>query len=107
MRKLQSSDFFAFTRIIKKMGIRGEIKELTQTLGKAKDKETAEKEMQVELIMIFIENIGNAETEIYKFVGSISEKTQEELKELDVFMESLQAIFEDKTIGSFFKRALK
>lgn len=107
MRKLQSTDFFSFTRIIKKMGIRKEIKDLATTLGKTKDKEIAEKEMQIELIMIFIENIGNAETEVYKFVANISEKTQEELKDLDIFMESLEAIFKDKTITSFFKQALK
>ena len=124
MRKLQSSDFFTFTRIIKKMGIREELKILAKKAGDVqpptgkmtdeeravqleKIKEIATNEMQIEIIMIFIENISNAENEVYKFVADISEKTLKELKDLNVFMESIQAIFEDETIKSFFKLALK
>jgi len=124
LRKLQSSDFFTFTRIIKKMGIREELKILAKKAGDVqpptgkmtdeeravqleKIKEIATNEMQIEIIMIFIENISNAENEVYKFVADISEKTLKELKDLNVFMESIQAIFEDETIKSFFKLALK
>ena len=124
MGKLQSSDFFTFTRIIKKMGIREELKILAKKAGDVqpptgkmtdeeravqleKIKEIATNEMQIEIIMIFIENISNAENEVYKFVADISEKTLKELKDLNVFMESIQAIFEDETIKSFFKLALK
>ncbi len=107
MRKLQSTDFFTFTKIIKKMGIRTEIKKLSRELEGTKNREVAEKEMQIELIMIFVENISNAENEVYKFISDVSEKTIEELKDLDVFMAAIEAIFADGTIQSFFKSALK
>ena len=124
MRKLQSPDFFTFTKIIKKMGIREELKTLAKNATKIqapegemteeqreiefeKIKETMTNEMQIEVVMIFIENISNAEKEVYKFISDISEKSVEELKDLDVFMESIQKIFADETIKSFFKLALK
>jgi len=91
------------------MGIREELKELSKKLAdvKPEQKEAATNEMQIEIIMIFIENIGNAENEVYKFVADISEKTQKELKDLDVFTEAVQAIFADETIKSFFKLAVR
>jgi hypothetical protein len=89
------------------MGVRGEIKQLAADLTKSKNKDVAENTMQLELIMIFIENISNAQNEVYKFVSDISEKTIEELKDLDVFMESIQEIFKDETFKGFFKLALK
>ena len=124
MRKLQTIYFFAFTRIIKKMGIREELKSIAKNIAKIqpsigemteekraeellKMKEIATNEMQVELIMIFVENVGNAESEVYKFISNISEKSIEELKDFTIFMESIQAIFEDETIKSFFSLALK
>lgn len=109
MRKILSSDFFAFTRIIKTMGIREELKKIARSVAdiKPEDKEVATNEMQIEVLMIFVENIGNAEQEVYKFVSGISEKSIEELKDLDVFMEALQGILAEETLKSFFKLALK
>ena len=89
------------------MGIREELKKLAKNVADAKDKKVATNEMQIEIIMIFIENIANAEHEVYKFVSVISEKSIEELKDLSVFMEALKAIFEDEDIKSFFSLALK
>ena len=107
MRKLQSTDFFTFTKIIKKMGIREELKRLSKNVADTKDKETATNEMQIEIIMIFVENISNAEKEVYKFISDISEKSIEELKDLKIFMDSIQEIFADDSIKSFFNLALK
>jgi len=124
MRKIQSPDFFTFTKIIKKMGIREELKVLAKNATKIevpkgemtdaerqlafkKIKETMINEMQIEIMMIFIENISNAEKEVYKFISDISEKTVEELKEPILFIESIQTIFADESINSFFKLALK
>lgn len=109
MRKLQSTDFFTFTKIIKKMGIREEVKGLAKIVAdvKLEEKDVAVNKMQIEIIMIFIENISSAEKEVYKFIADISGKTLDELKDLDVFMEALQEIFFDETIKSFFKLALK
>ena len=107
MRKIQSPDFFTFTKIIKKMGVREEIKKLANDLATSENKKVAEKEMEIEMIMIFVENISNAEKEVYKFISDISEKTIEELKDLTVFMDAIEAIFKEDTIKSFFKLALR
>jgi hypothetical protein len=109
VRKLQSTDFFTFTKIIKKMGIREELKGLAKIVAdvKLEEKDVAVNKMQIEIIMIFIENISSAEKEVYKFIADISGKTLDELKDLDVFMGALQEIFFDETIKSFFKLALK
>jgi len=109
LRKLESPDFFAFTRIIKKMGIREELKKLAKDVSEVKpeEKEIKINEMQIEILMIFVENIASAQNEVYKFIADISGKSFDELKDLDVFMESIQEIFKDETIKSFFKLALK
>jgi len=124
MRKIISPDFFTFTKIIKKMGIREELKKLAKSAtnikapeGKMtveerdiaflKIKEDAINEMEIDGIMIFIENIASAEAEVYKFIADISGKNKEELSDPIIFMESIQAIFEDEALKSFFKLALK
>ena len=109
MRKLQSTDFFTFTRIIKKMGIREELKKIAKYVASVKpdEKEVAINEMQIELIMIFVENIANAEVEVFKFVSDISEKSVEDLKDSVLFIESLKGILESESIKSFFTLALK
>ena len=91
------------------MGIREELKTLAKKAAdvKAEDHDAAVNEMQIEIIMIFIENVGNAENEVYKFVADVSEKTQKELKDLDTFMEAIKSIFADDTIKSFFTLAIK
>jgi len=109
LRDIVSSDFFAFTRIIKKMGIREELKKIAKYVAsvKAEDKDVATNEMQIELIMIFIENVANAEAEVFKFVSDISEKSVEDLKDPMLFIESLKEILESESIKSFFSLALK
>ena len=59
--------------------------------------------------MIFIENISNAEEEIYSFVANVAEKSVQELKEMDadVFINLIKQIFLDEKIQSFFTTALK
>ena len=64
---------------------------------------------KLELFMIFIENISNAEEEIYSFVANVAEKSVQELKEMDadVFINLIKQIFLDEKIQSFFTTALK
>ena len=109
MRNITSPDFFTFTRIIKKMDIREELKKIAKYVASVKsdEKEVAINEMQIEIIMIFIENIANAEAEVFKFVSDISEKTVEDLKDPALFIESLKEILESESIRSFFTLALK
>ena len=109
MRNITSPDFFAFTRIIKKMGIRDELKKIAKYVASVKpdQKEIATNEMQIELIMIFIENVANAETEVFKFVSDISGKSVKDLEDPTLFIESLKEILGSESIKSFFSLALK
>jgi len=109
MRNIASTDFFTFTRIIKKMGIRDELKKIAKYVASVKpeDKDIATNEMQIELIMIFIENIANAEKEVFKFVSDVSEKSVDDLKDPTLFIQSLKEILESESIKSFFSLALK
>lgn len=91
------------------MGIRDELKKIAKYVASVKsgEKEIATNEMQLEIIMIFIENIANAEAEVFKFVSDISEKSVEDLKDPALFIESLRGILESESIKSFFTLALK
>lgn len=91
------------------MGIREELKTIAKYVASIKpdEKDIAINEMQIEIIMIFVENIANAETEVFKFVSDISEKSVEDLKDPELFIESLKEILESESIKSFFQLALK
>ena len=80
-RNLKTSDLFVLSRILKKMNIKDEIKGLAKDITGAtvKAKKAAEQGMEIDLTMLFVENIGNAEPEIYKFLGSLSGKKAQEI----------------------------
>ena len=125
MRSLITPDFFRFTKIVKKMGIREELKKIAKDVanveapkGKMSDeerkvallkaREIAKNEMQIELMMIFIENISDAEEEIYTFIGGITETSVEDLK-ADPFkcIQLIKDVLSDPKIKDFFTTALK
>lgn len=111
MRNLKTPDFFKFSKIIRKMGLREDLKKVARDVAdiKPEDKAKVLNEMQIELLMIFVENIGNAENEIYEFISNVSEKPVKELKDMDFdeFMGILKEIFLSDEIKSFFITALK
>lgn len=111
MRGLNTSDLFALTRIIKKMNIKSEIKALAKDVTNLSEEEKikAKDSFNIDLALLFIENIGSAENEIYKLLSGMSGKTVEEVSEqgLGETIKIIENIFEDEEIGSFLKQALK
>ncbi|AAK78044.1 hypothetical protein BJV85_000100 [Clostridium acetobutylicum] len=82
MRNLKTSDLFSLSRILKKMNIKDELKRLAANItGTPKERKKAEKELEIDMIMLFIENISNAEQETYKFLADLSGKTPQEISE--------------------------
>jgi hypothetical protein len=111
MRSLMSVDFFKFSKILKKMNVKEELKSITKNVTGLKEEEKAQAQvgMEIELLMLFIENIGSAEKEVYSFISDVSEKTVKELQEMsiDKFIEIIKEIFGDDNFKSFFPSALK
>lgn len=110
-RNLKTSDLFSFTRIIKKMNMKKELKEIAKDVtGKTeKEKKQALLGLRADLMLLFVENIGNAEQEIYRFLGSLSDKEAQEIADQspkDTFA-MLGEIMDDESFGNFLSTALK
>lgn len=110
MRSLQFSDLFTFTKIVKKMNIREDIKALvTDVTGKSdEEKKKALGNIQVDLMMLFIEHISDAEKEVYKFLSDVTGKTPNEVAKMNIkeVMEIISAIFNDPQFEDFFEQAV-
>lgn len=111
MRKLKFGDLFTLTRIIKKMNIKEEIKGLiTDVTNKTpEEKEKIQQNLQVELTMLFVEHLADAQQEIYKLFADVSEKSIGEVENMELkdVMEIVNSIFNDDQFGDFFGHALK
>lgn len=93
------------------MNIKSEIKGLITDITGLSDAEKAKVKdsLNIELMLLFIENIGNAEKEIFKFLADLSGKTVKELEnqKLGETVEMIKSIFTDEEISDFLKVALK
>ncbi|MBU3098386.1 MULTISPECIES: hypothetical protein [Clostridium] len=111
MRTLKTADLFSLSRILKKMNVKKDIKEIAKNVtGLAKeDKAKAEQEMQIDLMMIFIENIGVAEKEIDKLLGDLTGKTAKEIEELGLteLIDLFKELMAQEGVGSFLSQAVK
>jgi len=111
MRKLKTSDLFSLSRILKKMNIKDEIKVLAKDITGAtsEEKKKAEQDMEIELAMLFVENIGAAEKEIYKFFADLTGKTAADIENMDLndFMNLVQELFNQEGFESFLSTASK
>jgi hypothetical protein len=111
LRNLITSDLFSLTRIIKKMNLKEEIKALAKDITGLSDKEKkkANEGLQAELVILFIENIGNAEDEIYKFLGNLSDKKPKEIAEQPPLetINMIEQLFSEENFGDFLSLALK
>lgn len=111
IRKLKTADLFSLSRIIKKMDIRDEIKGLARDITglSGEEKKEVGEELSINLSLLFMENVGNAEKEIYKLFASLVDKTVEEIEEmeLDKFFELIQELFNQEGFENFLSKALK
>jgi hypothetical protein len=111
MRNLKTSDLFSLSKIIKKMNIKEDIKALVKNVTgmKPEERQIAEQTMQTDLVMLLIENIGNAEKEVYKLLADISGKTVKEIEDMNIdnFINMIKEIFSQDGIGNFLSVALR
>lgn len=102
-----TTDLFTLSRILKTMALKEELKTLDLDL-ESEDKSNIRNEVLIELMYIFLENMGSAETEIFKFVSSLSGITEKELKENpEIFISTLKEIFKMDGFSKLFPKALQ
>jgi hypothetical protein len=105
MRKLKTSDLFSLSRILKKMNIKEDIKKLAKDITGAtpEEKKKAEQGMEIDLAMLFVENIGLAEREIYKFFADLTGEAASNIEnmDLDKFIDLVKELFNQDGFASF------
>ena len=93
------------------MDIKEDIKALAQDMtGKGEEEKIkAEQTMEIDLMMLFAENIGSAEKEVYKLFADLTSKTSKEIEDMDLneFMKIIKELFTQESMGNFLSTALK
>lgn len=107
MRKLNTSDVFAFTRMIKEIGLKEEIKEIASKATKEEDVSKLGLDMIFTLIEKFSE--ANSENALYEFLSRPLEVTKEEVGTMDLFdlVEKIMQIADVEKWKTFLKLAIR
>lgn len=105
MRQLKFPDVFAFARMMKKIGIKEEIKKISEKSDEAESTEA----LGIELLWAVIDKATEekAEKEIYKFLAEPFEMTASEVENLDLseLLDKLKQLAAENNIKSFFSSA--
>lgn len=107
MRKLNTSDVFAFTRLVKEIGLKEEVKNIT---AKAAG-ETDVKALGLDIIFTLIEKFSevNSENALYEFLSRPLEISKEEVGTMDLFdlVEQVMQIADVEKWKTFLKLAIR
>lgn len=108
MRKLNFEDVFTITKIIKKMNIKNEIKECIGSVNKSDKSKSSVESLGIDIALIFIENVGNAEREVYSLFSSLTGKKVEEVKKLELteIVDMIKELFTNEDVKKVFSTAL-
>ena len=105
MRDLQTSDIFAFVRLLNKIGIKEDIK--SKALQQTADIES----LGYDIIFMLMEKAAepSAEKEIYAFFAPIFEISEKEIREMDAieFLEKITKIASVERWRDFFTSVAK
>lgn len=103
MRKLQTADVFAFTRVIKACGIRDELKALVERANK---NEENPENVGIEALLMIFEAMSDkkAEALCYEALSGPLEKKADEIKKMEIkaLIDELKTLAEENDLGSFF-----
>lgn len=106
IRKLGLKDAFAFGRILKMAKIKDNIDVLSESLKEEKSIEKG----GLKIFVTLIESASSEQVEamIYKFIASLSGRTEEAVSEasLDDIKEFISTLAEENNLNSFFDSAL-
>ncbi|MCR5811170.1 MAG: hypothetical protein K6G34_07215 [Lachnospiraceae bacterium] len=95
MRGLKGSDLFTAMRIVRNAGVQEEIQKLSQEI--AAGKKMNQSQVGAQMIIACVCGCANpkAEAEIWNFLGDLTEKPANELKDMD--LEDLMKVIEELT----------
>lgn len=107
MRKLKTSDIFAFSRCLKAIGIKDEIKNIAENKEKYIDSMDAGIDIVYKVFDLATEK--NGEKEIYAFLAGPFEMTAEEVENLglDELIEGIKQFGDLDVLKTFFKQAVR
>lgn len=107
MRKLNTSDVFAFIRLVKEIGLKEEIKNITAKVAE----ETDVKALGIDIIFTLIEKFSevNSENALYEFLSRPLEISKEEVGTMDLFdlVEKIMQIADVEKWKTFLKLAIR
>ena len=107
MRNLKTSDIFSMCRLLNKIGVREEIREVAKQAEESKTKKVRF-DMGFDLIFGVIEKATqeNAEKEIYIFIADLLECSWEEVRDMDpiTLFDRLEEVANVEMWKNFFKR---
>ena len=107
MRSLRTSDIFSACRLISKIGVREEIREVAMKAEESKGKKV-QIDMGFDLLFGIMEKATqeNAENEIYIFIADLFECKPEEVRDMDpvVLLDKLEEVADFEKWKSFFGR---
>ena len=105
MRKLKTTDVPVFCRLIKRLGVKDQIRELALKANTAADVWDNGFDFMWNLFDIATEK--NGEAAIYEFLAGPFEMTPEEVRdlELDALIGNVQQLVKENNLAGFFKSA--
>jgi uncharacterized OsmC-like protein len=108
---LKGKCFFPLVKMINKLQIKEELKELyVDVTGKSEDEKNAiVKEKGLDFTFIILSKIELAEREVKEFMSAYMEKPIDEVLEMDMFeiAETLKGLFLDSRFQTFFQQTMK
>ena len=104
MRKLNTSDVFAFARIVKASGMREELKKILKDVAASEEKDLEDVGMDTILAILEALSEKQSEAAIYKLLAGPFETTAEEVEtmELPELAENLRTLSEENDLKAFF-----
>lgn len=105
MRKLNTADVFAFCRVIKKSGMREDLKRIISRISATDDVESIGMDGMFAIVESLAEK--GAESAIYEFLSAPLEVTPSEVASMDMrdFFDAIKKIVEENDLPGFFKSA--
>lgn len=111
MRNLQFQDVFKVIRILKKAGLSKQARiMMIKAAEKQKDDKIAidVKELGIDFIFTILENLGDAEDEVYSFFADLTRKEVDVIKkqELDEMVGMFESFLKIPNLNSFLPKVL-
>lgn len=111
MRNFKTADLFTMSRILKKMDIKKDVVALAKDISglSAEGKKQEEEKLKVNLTMLLVENLGNAEQECYKFLADLSGKKPVDIENQSIreTTDMIKEILSQDGFESFLSTAAK